>query len=152
MEEFMLRYLVALVVLAAGIFTSAFLVDGIGIKAVLDFPGFIISIIMPFLFVSIIFWFKKMSNAFSISLQKEPEKDKLKPALNFFKNYRIITWIAGILGVIVGFIAMLVNLDDRENIGAFLAKMLVSPLYSAIIYMLIIIPFSVFINKNLKEL
>jgi hypothetical protein len=147
----MLRYLVALVVLAAGIISSAFLIDGIGIKAVLDFPGFIISVIMPFLFVSIIFGFKEMRNAFSVSLQKEPEKDKLLPALNFFKTYGKITWIAGIVGVIVGFITMLVNLDDRENIGAFLAKMLVSPLYSAIIYMLIIIPFSIFINKHLKE-
>jgi flagellar motor component MotA len=151
LEKFMVRYLVALFVLLAGIIAPAYLIDKINPMAFVDIPSFIISVIMPFLFVSIFFGFKKTSNAFSIPLKKEPEKDKLKPALNFFKMYGITTWVAGLVGIIIGLISMLLNFDDKNKVGPALAIILISLFYSAIINMLIIIPFRVFINKHIKE-
>jgi flagellar motor component MotA len=117
----------------------------------LDVPSFIIVGIFPFLFVSILFGFREMIFAFSVPLKKDTEKDALIKALNFFKIYGKITWIAGFIAVLIGYIATLVALEDKTALGPNLAVGLISMLYSGIINVIIIIPFTVFIKKQLKE-
>jgi chemotaxis protein MotA len=79
------------------------------------------------------------------------EKEKLIKALNFFKIYGKVTWIAGYIAVLIGIIAMLVNLEDKTALGPNLALALISMLYSGLINVVIIIPFMVFIKRKLKE-
>jgi len=86
--------------------------------------------------------------AFSIPFKKDTEKDKLMKALDFFKVYGKTTWIAGFIALLIGLIAMLVSLDDRTAVGPNLALALISILYSGIINVVIIIPFTVFIKKR----
>jgi chemotaxis protein MotA len=105
--------------------------------------------IFPFLFVSVLFGFKEMGLAFSVSMRTE--KGKLLNAIIFFKTYGKITWIAGCIAVLIGVVAMLVNLEDKTTLGPNLALALISMLYSGIINVVIIIPFTVFIKKQLKE-
>ncbi|MDR1301009.1 MAG: hypothetical protein LBK43_00865 [Treponema sp.] len=117
----------------------------------LDIPSLIIAGILPFLFTSILFGFKEMGSAFSVSIRKETEREALINALNFFKIYGKVTWIAGYIAVFIGVIAMLANLADKTAWGPYLALALFSLLYSGIINVVIIIPFTVFIKKQLKE-
>jgi flagellar motor component MotA len=116
-----------------------------------DIPSFIFVGIFPFIFVSVIFGFKEMLLAFSVSLKKETEKEKLISALNFFKIYGKTTWLAGFIVVLIGVIAVLIYLEDKTALGPNLAVALFSMLYSGIINVIIIIPFTVFIKKQLKE-
>jgi flagellar motor component MotA len=119
--------------------------------AYLDIPSLIIVGIFLFIFVSVLFGFKEMGLAFSVSLKKEVEKEKLINALNFFKIYSRITWIAGYIAVLIGVVAILVNLEDKMALGPNFALALISMTYSGIINVVIIIPFTVFIKKQLKE-
>ena len=146
----MARFIVSLAVFAVG-FVSAITLEGCSVFNYLDFPSLIIAVVLPFLFVSTLFGFKEMGRAFSIPLKKEPEKDKLIPALAFFKMYGKATWLAGLVGVISGVISMLVNLEDKNQVGPALALAIVSLLYSGIINLAVIIPFTIFIKKHLKE-
>jgi vacuolar-type H+-ATPase subunit I/STV1 len=68
-------------------------------------------------FVSILFGFKEMVLSFSVSFRKNFEKKKLIEALNFFKIYGKITWIAGLIAVLIGVIAMLADLADKTALG-----------------------------------
>jgi hypothetical protein len=116
-----------------------------------DIPSLIITGILPFLFVSILFGFKEMALSFLVALKKDAEKDKLIKALNFFRTYGKTTWIAGFIAVLIGVIAIMALLEDKKALGPNLALALISLLYSGIINVVIIIPFMVFIKKQMKE-
>jgi flagellar motor component MotA len=149
LEDFMIRYLISLVVFLTGI-VWAIITSGGRVLTYLDIPSFIFVGIFPFIFVSVIFGFKEMALSFSVSLKKETEKEKLINALDFFKTYGKITWFSGFIMALVGVIAALVYLEDKTALGINLAVALFSMLYSGIINV-IIIPFTVFIKKQLKE-
>jgi flagellar motor component MotA len=146
----MIRYLLSLIVFFAGIIWTI-LTSGGSVWTYLDIPSLIIVGIFPFLFASVLFGFKEMGLAFSVSIRKETEKEKLINALNFFKIYGRTTWIAGYIAALIGVIAILVYLEDKTALGPNMAVTLFSMLYSGIINIVIIIPFTVFIKKQLKE-
>ena len=148
----MIRFLVSLVVFAVGS-VSAVLITGAVQSGIifLDLPSFIIAVVVPFLFVSVLFGFKEMGGAFSTPLKKEADKDKLMQSLIFFKTYAKATWLAGLISVIIGIMTMLAFLDDKASIGPMVALALVSLLYCGIINLVIIVPFTTFIKKQLKD-
>jgi flagellar motor component MotA len=146
----MIRYLISLVIFLAGIIWTI-ITSGGSVLTYLDIPSLIIVGIFPFLFTSVLFGFNEMGLAFSVLIRKETEKEKLINATNFFKIYGKVTWIAGCVAVLIGVIAMLANLEDRTTLGPNLALALISMLYSGIINVIIIIPFTLFIRKQLKE-
>jgi len=113
----MIRFLVSLLVFAAGS-VAALITSGVQTGIIfLDFPSFIIAVVVPFLFVSVLFGFKEMGEAFSTPLQKEAEKDKLARSLAFFKTYAKATWLAGLISVLLGVITMLCTLEDKASVG-----------------------------------
>ena len=146
----MIRYLLSLIMFLIGII-SAILYSGGTIMSYIDIPSIIFIVIFPFIFVSIIFGFKEMSLAFSVSFKKDVENDKLKKALNIFKTYGKTTWITGFIAVLIGLVAILENVDDKMKLGPNLALALVSLLYCGIINVIIIIPFTILIKKKLKD-
>lgn len=117
----------------------------------LDIPSLIIVGIFPFIFTSILFGFKETGSAFSAAIKKGTEKGKLINAVNFFRVYGKVTWIAGCIAVLIGVIAALANLEDKTALGPNLALALTSMLYSGIINAVIVIPFMTFIKKQMKE-
>jgi hypothetical protein len=130
---------------------SAIFYSGGTIMSYIDIPSIIFIGIFPFIFVSIIFGFKEMSLAFSVPFKKDVENDKLKKALNIFKIYGKTTWITGFIAVLIGLVAILENVDDKMKLGPNLALALVSLLYCGIINVIIIIPFTIFIKRKLKD-
>jgi flagellar motor component MotA len=118
----------------------------------LDLPSFTIAVVVPLLFMFVVNGFRETGAAFSAPFKKEADKDKQTKAANFFKLYEKATWAAGIIGVLLGIIEMLCNLDDKSQVGPSVAMALVSLLYSGAIQFIIIIPFTVFLKKQQKEL
>ena len=156
----MKRYWLSLIIFLAGIiltivgsvgvpFISSWAV-GTGILAFVNISTFIVVVLIPFLFASTLFGFKEMALAFSISFKKEVPKDKLIQALNFFKTYNKITWMAGLIVTLIGVVVILRDFD-YSIIPANMSVTILSFLYCGIINVLIIIPFTVFIKKHLKE-
>jgi flagellar motor component MotA len=146
----MIQYLISLIVFLAGIVLTIFTAGG-SIWNYLDIPSLVIVGIFPFLFTKVLFGFKETNSVFSISIKKEMEKEKLINALNFFKIYGKITWITGYIVMLIEVITILISLEDKTTLGRNLALAIISILYSGIINVVIIIPFTVFIKKQLKE-
>jgi flagellar motor component MotA len=146
----MIRYLVSLIVLLTGVVLTIFTSGG-ALWPYIDIPSLIIVGIFPFLFVSIVFGFKRMKSAFSAALKNESEKNKLIEALVFFNAYSKTIWVSGFIAVLIGVIAMLVWLEDKTKFGPNLAVALISLLYCGIISIAIIIPFTIGIKKQLKK-
>jgi flagellar motor component MotA len=117
----------------------------------LDIPSFIIVGILPFLFVSILFGFKEMCLAFSTAFRNNTDKGQLLNAISFFKMYGKTIWITCFITILISVISILGFLEDKSVIGPNLAIALISVLYTALINVLIIIPFTIFLKKQLKE-
>jgi flagellar motor component MotA len=146
----MTRYSISLIVLFTGLGLAVFVTGGAPLWY-LDIPSLLIVGVFPFLFVSVLFGFKEMVSAFSAALEKGAGKEKLIRALNFFKIYGKTTWIAGFIAVIIGLVAILANLDDKTALGPNLALVLISMMYGGIINIAIVMPFTLFIKKQMKE-
>ena len=144
------RYWFSFVIFFAGvIFTVR--AGGGNLLTLIEIPSLIITGIVPFLFVCILFGFKEMLLAFSIQSIKDIEKEPLKKALRFFEMYSKITFISGVISVIIGIVNMLSNLDDKAAIGPNLALALISILYTCIIYVVLIVPFIIYIKNKLDR-
>jgi len=145
----MKRYLISVVVFFVCI-VSIILLAGNSIRAFIDLPSLAVTVIIPFIFVSVLFGFKEMVSAFSVSFKKEAEKDKLFKALNFFKAYGKTVWSVGIISLIIGCVSLL-RLNDRMEFGPYIAIALEAIFYCGILNVLITIPFIAIIRNKLKE-
>ena len=146
----MIKYIISILVFFSCIVLTIFSSGGT-VLPYIDIPSLIIVGIFPFLFISIVFGFKEMASAFKISFKKEPERDKLIKAINFFKAYCKATWISGFIAMLIGVIAMLIWLEDKTKLGPNMAVALISLLYCGIINVVIIIPFTVYIKGHLDK-
>jgi len=144
----MIRYLISLVIFLAGIILATNLAAVSGM-ALLDIPSFVLVGVLPFLFISTLYGFKEMAQAFSMAFKKSNAQEDLAKALTFFQKFGNTIWLTGILGVIIGIVSMLINLDDKSAIGPSLALALISLFYSALINILLIIPFKLLIKKQM---
>jgi hypothetical protein len=113
--------------------------------------SFLIVGIFPLVFVGILFGFKEIGLSFSTALKKDTGKDKLIKALDFFKIYGKTIWIVSFTAILIAAITMVVALEDKSGLGPNLSMILITLLYSGIINLVIIIPFTVFIKKQMKE-
>ena len=145
-----MRYLISLIFFLLGLISALFIGEEVYFLTYVDIPIFIYVVLFPFLFVSIIFGFKEMAAAFLILKEKNPEKEKLEKALEFFKVYGKTTWIIGSIIFVISVIQLLRNTYDYSAFFPNLSVDLISLLYCGIINALII-PFTVFIKKRLKE-
>jgi flagellar motor component MotA len=143
-------YLISLIIFIAGV--VFYILSGGGtVASIIDLISFIVAGIIPFLFVCVLFGFKEMSLAFSASFKKENSKDVLIKAYDFFKTYGKVTWLAGFAAFFISFVQMLQNSDDSAAIGPNMALASVSILYSILINIVLVIPFMIFLKKQLKE-
>ena len=146
----MIRYWIYIIVFLIGIFLTNLLSEG-GIQNLLNIYSFIISGVFPFILVCILFGFKETILAFSVLCKKKTEKDVLLNAQNVFKIYGRIIWFTGIAAIIIIIVSMLAHLEDISLLGLNLHIILMTILYNSIIYIGLIIPYTVYINKNLRH-
>jgi flagellar motor component MotA len=92
-----------------------------------------------------------MCLAFSTAFRNNADKGQLLDAINFFKMYGKTIWITCLIAILIGIISMLGFLGDKNTIGLNLAVTLISVLYTALINVLVIILFTIFLKKQLKE-
>jgi hypothetical protein len=144
----MKRYWISILILAAGI-VFLVVIAGQSLLPLLDIPSFIITVVTPFLFVSILFGFKETCRAFSTIRKNEKDHDVLMNALAFFKLYGKTTWFSAIIAAFAGGIGMLANLEDPACIGPNMALALVVLFYCGVIQLIIVIPYTVLIHKQL---
>ena len=146
----MIRYALSLLVFFAG-FCVTILISGDSILVLLWLPSFIAVGIIPFLVVSVLFGFKNMAAAFSSAIKEETEKENLLKAVEFFKFYGKMTWIAALIAVIFGIVSILGNLEDKAMFGPNVALALMSLFYGGLINAVLILPFTFLLKKQLAD-
>jgi len=144
----MKRYWLSILILAAGIVFQV-VISGYNLPPLLHLPSFIITVVTPFFFVTILFGFKETCRAFTIIRKNENEHDTLMNALAFFRVYGKATWLSAIIASLAGGIGTLVLLEDPASIGPNLALALVGLLYCGVVQLAIIIPYTILIHKQL---
>jgi len=145
----MKRYWLSILILAVIGIVFPVVITGQSLLPLLDLPSFIITVVTPFFFVSILFGFKEMRRAFSIIRKKEIEHDSLMSALAFFKVYGRATWFSAIIGAFAGGIGMVANWEDKASMGPNLALTLLTLFYCGLVQLAIVIPYTIFIHKQL---
>ena len=144
----MKRCWLSILILAAGLAFAAY-VTGSGFLSLLELPGFIIAVVTPLLFVTILFGFKETCRAFTILRKKENKHDTLLTALAFFKAYGEATWISTVIAIFTVGIGILSNMEDKAAIGPNLALALSALIYCGVIQLAVVIPYTVLIHKQL---
>jgi len=147
------RYFFSLV-FAIIVFVLTNLISGLGLNFgwFLDFPSALIIIIIPSGFMLILHGWKDIRSAFSISRKKDTTEKELLNAKMFFEDYSKILFSIVFIGFIVSFIAMMFDLEVKEQLGPLLAVASISLFYAGIINMVIIIPYKIIINKKIIEM
>jgi FtsH-binding integral membrane protein len=116
-----------------------------------DFPSLLIVIIFPFILMYILNGNNALKMAFSAPFKKSKSKLTLLKAIEYFNNYNKITWLFAFIAVIIGFMAILVNPEDKSSFGPNMAVNLIVIMYAALVNVFIIIPFKILINKKIRE-
>jgi hypothetical protein len=117
----------------------------------LDIPSLFIVGIIHLIFQLIFFGFKNFKNAFSSPLKNSCSFAELSGALIFFKSYNRFIWTFAAAAVGISFVAVFTYLDNPQALGPNLAVALLSLLYAALIYLLLILPYTAIIKQQLAE-
>lgn len=119
----------------------------------LDLPSLLILLLPVILLLKSQFSWQEMGQAFAITLSKGTvEKDRLKKALLFFialQKYLIWT---GLIGFLLGIIALLSNVTERYvAMGIGLSCALLIMFYAVVLIFTIALPFQFGLKKKLAE-
>ena len=146
------RYVICLV-FGLIVFEVSCLLLGVGLdlRWFVDLPSALVTIATPLCFMLILRGGKDVRSAFSVIRKKETNRKELLNAKMFFDDYRRILFSVAFIGFIVSFVAMMVNLEVKEELGPLLALASISLLYAGVINMAVIVPYKMVINKKITE-
>lgn len=91
-----------------------------------------------------------MKAAYMTALEKKPDTNNISKSLGFFNVFGATIWIMGMICTVVGIVGMLQNLDDKNQIGPITALAMLSIHYSAILYLVVVLPFTLLLKKKQK--
>ncbi len=119
------------------------------IKWYVDLPSFILVIILPYIIVSIIFSAADQRKYFQAALSSNgAEPEIINKALLFFKTLSLLSLGCTAVSVFLGFIAVFASVSAGDMIVPSIAITLICPLYYSLLYVMIIVPLTVFLRKN----
>jgi flagellar motor component MotA len=146
----MIQYFIAMLVFFTGFVFTVFFSGG-SINTYLDFPTFIIVGLLPFLFTSVLFGFREMKAAYQTVFQKENDTESISKSKGFFNILGITILIMGMTSMLAVIIGMLTNLESKSEIGPKTALAMLSIHYSAILYLVAVLPFTLLLKKKQKS-
>ena len=109
-------------------------------------------VIFPLVYQCLIFGASGVKIAFTAAFRENATGEQLANAQLFFKSYGKIIWLSAFVTVLIGTVAILMNLEDPTALGPNFAIALISSLYGGLLHIAIIVPNSVFLKKRLIEL
>jgi hypothetical protein len=109
-------------------------------------------VVFPLVYQCLIFGASGVKIAFTAAFRENVTGGQLANAQLFFKSYSKIIWFSAFVTVLIGTVAILVNLEDPMMLGPNFALALLSSLYGGLLHIAIIAPHSVFLKKRLIEL
>lgn len=151
-EVFMYRSYIFTVIGALGIMLAACFFTGLSVKYFLNLITFGIIILIPVILSLSSYSPAEIKESFSIAFQKkENTKSRYEKALNYFKALNKYLAGAAVIGILIAFVAVLTNYEDKKNFGLGLSVSLLIILYAAVLIILIVVPFTTALRKKLAE-
>jgi flagellar motor component MotA len=139
------------IIFVASTFCLVTWISGGSLYSLFDIPSLFIVGILPFLFQLIFFGFKNFKNAFSSPLKENCSIAELSRSLDFFKSYKQFVWTCSLAAVGISLVTVFTYLDNPQALGPNLAVALLSLLYAALIYLLLILPYIAIIKQRFSE-
>lgn len=122
--------------------------------ALVDIPGFIITIIVPFLIVFASFGLRATKRAFSAPFDKEATVRELTTAKAWFASFLRYIIAFSVFAFSTGFVMIMVFAagTDSAVIGRNFAVAILSVFYAAVFPIFIVLPFQQAIDMRLAEI
>ena len=150
-ENIMVRYLISIVILLGGIIGSTLPVGNTP-GLYIDWHSLVIAVVLPFLFVGILLGFRKTGMVFSAPFKKNIEAKQLLFAYSILKIYGWVICIVSIIDVLIGLITVFSNTNNIDAISRNIAVISLTPLYGAIINIVLVVPFMILVREKLRKI
>jgi len=146
-----LRYVLSFVISCILIYLVIILSGG-SLLTYIDLPSLILVLALPICMLRFGWSFTEMKNIFSSIFSSKPEKKILANAACFFNTMSKYFIFSGIVGVFIGLIAIMKNLEDPKMLGPNLAVAMITILYGSFFSLTVAIPLAAMSKKQLNEL
>ncbi|MDR1248032.1 MAG: hypothetical protein LBK63_01905 [Treponema sp.] len=150
-RDAVMRFIGSIVIIAFAFLGTFLTIGGKRIAALFDLPSLIITVIFPIVFVTFLKGFSGLREAFAIQINKDATEKMLLKAKLFFKLYRNTTWLSCVAAIVIGAVNYCANAEGIQDLGPNLALALISILYSALVTIVIIAPFTTYVNEKIGE-
>ena len=114
----------------------------------LDIPSLLIILVFDLLFSVCLYGAVPSGQYFRAVFQKEPEEPLRQQAIRYFRSMAGYTLAVGLMGFILGMIAVLANLEDTSSVGPNLAVGIITVLYAVMVNMAVFIPFRAALERQ----
>ncbi len=147
-------YFLSIIVFAVLLFLAEWISVGIGdIDIYLDFMSILLILMCPLVLLLANYSLSDIRKYFTIGFEKESaEPVDLKNGIVFFSSLQKYLILSGIMGSLIGLIAILAMLAEPEVIGSALALALITTLYAVILSMVVTTPFKTGLQRRLNEI
>ena len=129
--------------------------DKINLFGYVDIPTLFGVGCLPFAIMFILYGMTNTMNMFLLPLKKNPPEDILNEALWFFKLYNKIIWYSSLMFLMINVIEILIKLNGLSMLSIdyniILALSVLSLLYAVLLNLIIIIPYTIIIKRQLKQ-
>ncbi len=128
----MIRFVIGVVLILAAL-CGAIVIEGGSLLAYMAVTSFMIAVIVP-IFAELSVWKgSEWRNALVDAFRPTTDKLRLEIAVRIWRFFEKASYIAGVLGLIVGVILVLSTIRDMTAIGKPLGVCLLSPLYGTVL-------------------
>ena len=115
-------------------------------------PCLLLVTVTPFVVLLATFSPAEMARSFRVAFQRAPaDEASLRTAAAFFRASQIYVVLSGLMGALVGLVAMLAELSGDTEVGFGLALVLLTLLYSILILFILVVPFRTALARKLEN-
>jgi len=138
-------------VLVIGVLFGALIITGTSILAYVDIASLIFVLVPAFLLLLASYGPKEMGRAFKSAFSGKTGAE-VEKSIAFFTAMQRLFLLSGVLGTLIGVIAILSNLTDMSLVGRGFSVAILTIIYAIALTILVPVPFLLALKKRRAEL
>jgi flagellar motor component MotA len=145
-----IRYWISLVFALVSLGIGAILA-GISPLVFLSLPAFVMTALAAAVISLAAYGPSEIAAAFRAAFAEGAESAEARKGAAFFVSFQRILLASTVASILIAVIALLSKVNDLSKIGASLAIAVISPLYAALVLMLVVLPLRAALEKRLAS-
>ncbi len=139
-------------ILGLGMLALGVVMAGANVAAYISLPALIVVVLPPFFLVVGGFGLSVLGRSFHVAFLGVPTTpQELEMGVSLFGALQRYLLLTGLITTMIGFIAMLSNLYETNQIGPMIALALITLFYSMMLILAVTVPFKSALEKRLIE-